>query len=53
MNWILARLGEPSTHAAIGALLGLIGLSTELTAPIIEIISAGFLIAAVVMKEKK
>ena len=54
MNWFLARLAEPSTHAALAALAGSIAASTtgptQAAAMTVAVLFGG---AGVVTSEKK
>lgn len=52
MNWLLSRLKEPSTLAALSALGLLFGLPPGTIDAVNQVIAGGLAIAAIVKKEK-
>lgn len=54
MNALLSRLREPTTYAGVSVLLGVFGVNVapEVMQPVVQIITGGAALAAVVLREK-
>ena len=54
LGYLLARFGEPSSYAGLGAVLGLLGLhfSDTMVGQLAQFLAAGCALAALLLKER-